>query len=532
MKSYKALLRFNPNDRNKVKRGFQIYLMLAFLAATLLSPLPYSAIALALLLFQAYLYYRPLRAPLELVATFTSLIILPLMLEPVLGLFAAFLVIPAIPLLDFSLKENAPNQSLVPLTKERCATITMKSLVAALVIVFTVSVLLANWTLTATSGLFLIYITGIFAYVLRNISGTPLETSQTQARIIAGNTTKVAVSFKNRAKLSLHVFLNSPYTWLHLKPSQFILSQAKGLEKETKIDLSLSPPLAGPSLPSIEALLMDSRGLIQTRQIVKPVNLFVIPRARYAEWLARKYLEETASRAGAIASTLSFTQAQVGPRQGIEYYDSRPYQPGDRLKDIDWKHTVKLQELVVKEHIEDTRQMAIMAVNLVVEDDEQADKLVYSLITSALTLARGAIPTALAAYGEKQVAMETIPLDPRETVKKTLELGQRIVASRPMKRYLEFPDLRRIKASLRRLEKTTTGPAQRLRELLEFESKGIQEGAKDHPATKALLRVATHTFPPTLITVISAWNHDSEALSLTLAELQNKGYNATIIKIS
>jgi len=56
----------------------------------------------------------------------------------------------------------------------------------------------------------------------------------------------------------------------------------------------------------------------------------------------------------------------------VEYFDSRSYQPGDLLKNIDWKHTLKLNQLIVKEYIEVGGQVAIIAVNLSVTDAEVA----------------------------------------------------------------------------------------------------------------------------------------------------------------
>ena len=174
-------------------------MILAFLAATLLPPLPYSAIALALLLFQVYLSYKPLRAPLELVAILLSLILLPLTLDPLLGWWSALLAIPAIPLLGFSLKENALSQSFPQSTKRRSATITLKSITTTLIIILIISILLANHALTAASALLLIYLIGICVYVLKSTPCPSLEESQTWVRVIAGDTGKATVTLKSRA---------------------------------------------------------------------------------------------------------------------------------------------------------------------------------------------------------------------------------------------------------------------------------------------------------------------------------------------
>lgn len=173
-----------------------------------------------------------------------------------------------------------------------------------------------------------------------------------------------------------------------------------------------------------------------------------------------------------MAAMLS-AQATAGitPKRGVEYYASRFYQPGDRLKDVDWKHTAKLHEIVVKEYTEDTRQTAIIAVNLTATDVEEADKLVYNLIASALTLARRTIPTAIAAYDQEQVLAATPPLNARELVKKALQLGQKVVLTAALERYIQPPDMRQLRVSLRQLKETNIAAARKLRKILELERK-------------------------------------------------------------
>jgi uncharacterized protein (DUF58 family) len=271
--------------------------------------------------------------------------------------------------------------------------------------------------------------------------------------------------------------------------------------------------------------------MMETRQVVRPLRLYVVPRARYAEWLARKYLEETASEAGILAATFSPVVAGVAPRGGVEYCDSRFYQPGDRLKDVDWKHTAKLRRLVVKEFSEEPRQMAVIAVNLAAADAEEADRLVYHLISSALTLAGAGIPAAVAAYDHREVLAASPPLGPRELVIKALQLGQKAVVIVPLGRYLQPPDISQVRVSLRQLEGTTLEAAGKLRSLLELERRAIEEGVKEHPARQALRRVAAHTAAPGVITVISPWSHDSEALSVTLEELRRLGYGAMVVRL-
>ena len=451
---------------------------------------------------------------------------IPLLFEPVLHLFSPLVAIPILPLISSGLKKNALIQSIVPPTKQRELTFTSKSVIAAIGVVILVSLLLGKWILTISSGIALLFIAGMLIYILRSLPLPPLEVEQKEIRLIAGNTAKSAIKLISKAKSPFHISVKSSYPWILLAKDRLL-----NLTGEAELNLSLTPSLSGPSEPQIGVFSTDLWGLIQMRQIINPVRLYVIPRARYAEWLARKYLEETASQAGVLAATFSPVAAGTIPKGGVEYCDSRLYQPGDKLKDMDWKHTAKLRQLVVKEYMEEARQVAIIAVNLAADDDEQADKLVYNLIVSTLTLAESSIPTAIAAYDQEQLLAATPLLDPRELVKKALQLGQKVVLITPLERYIQPPDIRQIRISLRHLEKAYTEPARKLREILELERRAIEEGVKEHPAREALSRVAVHALPPATITVISPWSHDYEALSLTLEELKRQGYNAIFIEI-
>ncbi len=501
-----------------VKTISRIYLILALLSATLLSPLPYSVVALFLLLLQIYLVYKPPRAALSLGCLVLTLLLLPLIFETLMGMLSALLIIPAIPLLGFDLRGNALSQSLPPTTRKRSTTITLRSLAIALVIVIIISVLVADWSLTLAGVLLLVYLGGILGYILFSIGGSPLEESKTRVRVIAGDTCQTEVSLRNRARIPFRVFLHSPYEWFRLSPSQIELNG-----KEAKINLSITPPLAGPAKLQLEASLLDPWGLFQTRQTLELVELYVIPRARYAEWLARKYLEGI--------TAIPAQRAKKQARQGMEYYDSRPYQPGDRLKDIDWKRTLKLQELIVKEFAEIQKPTMIIAVNLAVRDAEQADQLAYSLIVSTLTMVREGVPTALAAYNHQDVLETTPAQDPREALKKAMKLGHNIVLVEPMERVLQLVEVRGIRRTMRQLEEARTEPAKRLRGILQLEWAAMQEAAKEHPAKRALITTTACTPPPAIIGVISAWNHDAEALSITLEELRKRGYRALILKI-
>jgi len=298
---------------------------------------------------------------------------------------------------------------------------------------------------------------------------------------------------------------------------------------EANLNLTFAPPMAGPSKLQLHASTVDQWGLTQTNQTLEPVELHIIPKAKYAEWLAKKYLEQTASGTAPIATT-SPPKTLKTARAGVEYSSSRPYQPGDSLKDVDWKHTSKLQQLIIKEYLNTQGQSAIIATNLTAKDPEEADELAYNLITSALTLATEALPTALVAYNQKDIIKTTNAINPSETLKNALKLTQNITLVEPLQRTLGPPDIKRLRRNISELEKAPTKPAEKLAEILNLEYQILQETAKEHPAGRALTRAAEGTPPPALITVVSSLSHDGDALAVTLEKLERKGYGTVIMK--
>ncbi|MCD6567299.1 MAG: DUF58 domain-containing protein [Dehalococcoidia bacterium] len=508
-----------------MKNALRIYPLVALLIATCLVPLPHAGIAAALLAAGAYLFI--VRHPhWEIPLALAQLLVLPLLYEPLLHLLSPLMAVPLLPLMGCVLRENALRQPLLHPTKRRELTPVARSVLAALAAAILVSLLLGNHVLTITGGAALLFIIAAAIRTLRRLSPPPLKAAQKEARVVARSTGNLTVELTSAAKMPLHVALKSRYPWIYPDRTRF-----SNLSGGVKLELTFTPSLSGPSEPGFDACFTDAWGLLQMRQVLNPISLYVVPRARYAEWLARKYLEETAAEAGVTAPRFSPVATGMGHRGGVEYCNSRAYLPGDRLKDMDWKHTARTGEFVVKEFEEQSRKMAIIAVNLAVADAEEADDLVYNLTVSALTLAEEIIPCAVAAYSGEAVLAATPFLDARELVKEALRLGREVVLVAPLERYLQPPDMRQLRVSLRRLQGVDLEPARRLRRLLEVEKRAIDEGSRTHPAREALTRVAARASLPARIVVISAWNHDSEALSLALGELGKRGYSTEIMKL-
>jgi len=502
------------------KTAVRAYLILLLLVATVISPLPYSVMALVLLALQLYAVYRPPRAGLNLTIVVGTIILTPLALEPTAGLLSALLVVPALYLLDKNLRENAASQFLGYSKDGRKATAMLKAFATGLLLVFASSLILINQTLILTTAIVIGYLFVVLAYVYRKIPRTPLNESKTWNRIVVGETARSSVSLEGKTGIPQNVSLKTECSWVHVEPSEFTLTAGE----KTKLDLSMTPPLAGPSNLKIQALALDPWGLIQTNQTLEPVELHIIPRAKYAEWLAKKYLEQTAPGT-APAAAIPPARSTKATKRGVEFYGSRPYEPGDRLKDVDWKHSYMLDELIVKEFAGAHGQPAILVADLTAMDAEEADKLAYNFVMSALTLATEALPTALAVYNQEKVLATTPPANPREALKKALELTQNITLVEPLKRVLQSTEIPRLMRSIDQLEQVKTESAQKLKEILQLEYQANQKMAKNHPASRTLAKTIECAPPPATITTVSSLSSNEDALSITLQKLKEKGYN-------
>ncbi len=511
----------------------QTYLLLVLLVAAILASLPYSLFALILLLVMLFITFHPLPPRLNMVITVAAIFVLPLVLAPllhyltyttplppiVLQFVAVIAVLPAIYLLDCNLRQNAPSMTPAHNIKGRYITAISKSLFISTLALLLISFLLDNRILLFTTIIFALYLLVILIWILYAVSRLPLDVPTVWKRVIAGTTAEISLYATSKASIRLHGRLSPVDSWVKVVSPRFTLDRA-----EIQLNLTITPSLAGPSSPQLQASFIDPWGFIQVNQVIEPVALHVIPRARYAEWLALRYLEQAGVGTTGTATTTVPPKAILIPKGGVEYFDSRPYQPGDRMRDIDWKHTLKSSQLIIKEYIEAGQQAAIIAVNLSVTDAEEADKLAFNLITTALTLAREAIPTALAVYNHQKVVLTTPVIDPRETLKQTLSLVKDIASVEFAQRFLQPPDIGKLRRNITLLKQVTSQPAQRLLGMLNFEYRAIEEAARNHPATLALLAVTEHTPPPAIIVLVSQLNHEAEALMVTIEKLSNRGF--------
>jgi hypothetical protein len=497
----------------------RVYLVILLIMSILLSSPIQLGISLALLVIQLYSAYKPPRAGLNLILVTGTLLLIPVVFPAFIGGgVAVLLILPVLLLLDRSLKDFTSAQNFRFKRSGRSASDTLKRLTAGLLLAFAVAVVAWNFNLALTTVVLMGYLGVSVALVFRSVPKSSLAEEKTWRRLVVGESETVKFNVKGKAARNVLVSLKPTDSWVHVEPTSFTLPKGA----ETNVTIRFAPPLAGPSKVQIQGCFVDQSGLVETGQVLEPVDLHIIPRAKYAAWLAKKFLEQTVS-GGGKGEMLPGASARA-VKQGVEFYGCRVYQSGDRLRDIDWKHSYMLGNLIVKEFTGSQGQVGIIVADLTASSAEDADLLAFNLVMSALTLAREGFPSALAVYNNREVLAATQVLNARETLKLALELTEKITIVESKEKVLEPTEMRRLNRSVALLRQVDVESAEKLSNLLELEIEANLEMARLHPATLALAKVIKNMQGPAVITVVSSASVDSEALLFGLERLQQKGY--------
>ena len=150
----------------------------------------------------------------------------------------------------------------------------------------------------------------------------------------------------------------------------------------------------------------------------------------------------------------------------------------------------------------------------------------------ALTFATESIPTALAVYNQTEVFGAIAPMNPREALKKTLQLTEKITIVEPSEKVLQSVKMRGLKRSIGQLEQVKSDSTQKLIDILRLEYEANQKTAMNHPAGRALTKIVEGTPPPATITVVSSsLSINDDALSITLEKLKENGYNIVQVEL-
>lgn len=499
------------------------YVVIALITAAVSAPLALSFVPILLLLLYLYLWRWPVSAVITLLKDCFMYFAIALLLVPVVGHPFSFLIsLPVLVLINRSLEETAELLAYRETKYARSPTSIYIALSVIAILALGVSLLLGSLSLLLASAAIISYLGILGIVVLRRLPLKPVEEIQVQLRMVSGAEDQLYIRLTSKTRIGGLLFLESPYEWLEVSPNILSLKENKLVAKVT-----LSPTLSGPLIIALKGHAADRWGLIRVSFVLEPINLYVIPRARYAAWLVERYLAGTKLGALPLISNIEALKTTYGLRSGVEYYGSQLYQPGDSLKNIDWKHSLKYNQLISKEFTEFRGQPAIVLINLAVGNAEEADKLSYDIIVTALSLARENIPAALAAYDHEGVKVTTPALQPRQLVLQSLQIAREMVTFINPVKYLNPPDVGRLRANIGRIRYAESKAARVLSQLLQLEYKSLSNTARLNPATKALREAFAKVDKQSNIVVISQRNHDAEALAFNTFSFQRKG-NAVI----
>ncbi|MCX6003248.1 MAG: DUF58 domain-containing protein [Chloroflexi bacterium] len=484
-----------------------------------------AVIPVVLMAVVIFLWWRPISIVINLLTDYFSFFAVAVLMSENIGSYFALLVsLPILILVTRDLEVTAEAVSYKETKYPRYLTGVGVALPLIAVLALIVALSLNSLSLLLSSVVAILYFSGLIALAFRKIPAKPIEEVPVQHRMVAGTKATLVINLNSKTKLGGSLFLKSPYEWLEPSPVALPLK-----EKQLASEITFSPPLSGPSVIKLVGYVLDRWGLTQTRFELEPLKLHVIPRARYATWLAKRYLTETRAGSLPLISSVGALKPIYGLRVGIEYYGSQLYQPGDSLKNIDWKHSVKYDKLITKEFAEFRGQPAILLINLAVGDAEEADKQAYNTIVTALSLVREQIPTSIAAYNHEEVTLVTARLQPQVLVAQALEvIGQIVTIGKPTK-YLKPADVNRLCSNLRRLQYVEGEASEALTGILRIEYTNLKNRARLNSASKALAMAFDRVGEQSSVVVVSPLNHDAEAIMFGAINCGNSGNPVLVV---
>ncbi len=500
----------------------RIYVIGALGVSALLTPLPLTLAPCVLIVLHLGLIWRsPLKFAL-IINSFTFYAI-ALMIIPLVGPYVACLPpLPVLLLINKSLRQTAelnvrsytlhriyPTRTLVVLAKTNLG-------------VFALGMILNNIAVIITCSVLVIYIGILALLAFKNISVQPIVTDQSLLRIIAGSRIDRTIKIKCDINGGM-LFLESLYPGITLERTRIPLTIG-----EMSIKVTIMAALSGPHSIKFLACVTDHLGLIQNTFYLQPISLHIIPRAKYAAWFANKYIRETKPGMLPLTSNVNSLKSPLGPKTGVEYYGSRPHQPGDSLRSVDWRHSVRYQQLVTKEFHELLGRPTALLVDMGAKDAEEVDKLAHKIVTTSFSLAYEGITAVIAAYDRNAVKLVTGILDPKAMVSESIRLVKDIATEKTLSRFLAYADIGIIKADIRRLSSKNSPQTRALGQLLAYEHSNLVKNSAVHPASQALWRALGRLGVQSNVVSISGSGGNTQALAIQLSTLASRG-NAIII---
>jgi len=493
----------------------RLYMAVALAAAAVLSPLSFSFVPLLILGWSIFVWLRRLSPAVVFLTTlFVFFALAVLFSETVPFYFSTLISLPVMLGVNIELQKTAAVP--LPSSSGRKPTSTLLLLIIFILVLFLLSLAVASPVMAVATGIVTVYLAGLSVYIFKNMPSVPVTFETIQTRIVAGDSQELPLSVHPLGKATGRLLVVSVSDWVKVK-------NPDAAQKDSQLSVVITPSLAGPSAVELTGFACDRWGLWQQKFSLTPLTLLIIPRAKYALWLARKYISGARLGSLPLISSLSSLKSLQGLRLGIEYYGNRFYQPGDSLKQIDWKHSSKYNEMVSKEFTEFQGQPAVILINLSANNPEEADIIAGNLLMTALTLGTDNIPAALAAYNQKEVILITEILSAIDLVVKAMNLINSISIEENPQRYLNPPDITRLRTNIRRISQSDSLPARKLSALLKLEYRNFSRVSTDNPCSETINLALARVRQQVSLIIISQRNHDAEALAFNSYLLSQKG---------
>lgn len=231
------------------------------------------------------------------------------------------------------------------------------------VLVYTPIYILEPVTVASGAVIVLLLVIAVLAEYAE-LSSFKVELTNAPASIYLGDTGKIELEIRGRGEVNAYVYLNTE------------VAKNLSIRDYARVELTIKPEYAGLLRYLVKVELRGKRELAKLSFKPLDVTIRVVPRhtliARVAKAILSKYIHEVgfpiifymppsrvkpAKFGGVVKFNWSIPhrvydalERATGKSMHGEYAGAREYLPGDRLRDIHWKKSISLSELIVKEY--------------------------------------------------------------------------------------------------------------------------------------------------------------------------------------
>lgn len=510
--------------RPGVMRVLLAYQPVALIVSSLLSQAPAASASVALVVVYVVSLIAGWWLGL-LAAALTSSLVLPVLLWPHIGFWSVFLMFPTLAAVARALTGLAPTLMSTAAPARRTPSPLAQSLGMVLGAVMLLGVVPSSTVLALSAGIVLLLAAVMLLFEFVRLGPESLVAEQQELSARAGECVDIAVRFRSaRRHARGYVYLSGEGDVNVRTPGPSSLQDGGG-----KALASLTPALGGPASVTLWASVADTLGLVHAGQRLTIAELNVIPRARVARWVVEEFLEH---RGGGVGMRALSGEAAgfVASQGGVEYVSSHAYAPGDSLQSIDWKHTARLQHLVVKSFDDSAKSPGVLLVNLSVMNADEADRLVYEFLSAALTVASISQSAAVAVYNQLGDHRLSPALDGRLLVRRALEDSARVHSAPAWRRESRALSAQDMEARLARVRRARGAVAPRLAVLLDLKERSLKADIEGTPVG-ALFREAARRVEPAWCVAISPMHRDAEAVLTGLRWMERQGIRTKLVNV-